>query len=121
MTEKSKIKDWGQKRANKAFSFVEEIKKKSPKRQKEYKSWVKKMPAMIKTNGLGQTLAFYETHNEQIYKDLAEWLHTEKFIDSQNLIQELLKKESPEYRQITNEVMAILLWLRRFVDTIKEE
>ena len=47
-------------RAAYAYDLVANfVQQSSPDSQKEYRAYVKKLPAMIKTNGLGQTLAFY--------------------------------------------------------------
>jgi len=103
------------------------------KTQKEYKSYVKKIPMIIKTNGLGATFAFmlskggtYEAIGEQVL----EWLkNDEKCIlpDAKgiNLFKDLNIKiiylNSPEYRALTVEVLAFFNWLRRFVDGLIEE
>jgi len=61
MSIQSEIKKLEQGRAEFAYKCVKEAVKKfksDTKRQKEYRSYSLKIPIMILTNGLGQTLAF---------------------------------------------------------------
>lgn len=96
----------------------------------DYKSYVKKMPMLIKTNGLGSTLAFIfsKSNSSQAYaalgNDLKNWLHNSmlNIPNIQNcpnlelLVYEITKLNSTEYRLVTAEIMAFLNWLRRFAD-----
>lgn len=104
-------------------------------KHKEYKQYVKKTLPMIKTNGLGATLAFIKSKsdpNEQAkgyaYYKLNEhlkcWLNQGSLI-SVNIDDDLVKaiisiETSAEYRAITIEVLAFLKWLRRFVEGLIE-
>lgn len=94
---------------------------------KEYRSYIKKMPAMVQVNGLGQTLAFYYSKNgayKQIYHDLAVWVSAsmEGLINqyrqegNQEFIEILVNMPSGDYRLVTMEILAILNWMRRFAD-----
>jgi len=126
MADEGKIRGIEQGRANMAYEFVKSVLKNDEKTQKQYKSGVKKLPVYIKNNGLGQSLAFYEKHNDAydlIYSQLAEWLqkHDEKkLVGEGELVQEVIKMSSSEYRHVGNEAMALLLWMRRFVDGLIE-
>jgi len=96
----------------------------------DYKPYVKKLPMLIKTNGLGSTLAFIfsKSNSSDAYtalgNDLNNWLKNSKLNISsvQNcsnlelLVYEITKLNSSEYRLVTAEIMAFLNWLRRFVD-----
>ncbi len=87
---------------------------------KEYKSFAKKLPMLIKNNGLGAALAFAE-HKKLCYKDISDWLKDKECpidFDQHSLSQWLPTIDSQEYRAVTMEVMAYLNWLRRFVDTL---
>lgn len=90
----------------------------------EMRSYIKKMPMLIKTNGLGQTLAFYfskgkkDQHNK-ILDILADYFSKNKLLtvrDAKSLMGEVVKINANEYRLITNETIAYLNWLRRFAD-----
>ncbi len=130
----SKIKGIEQGRARAAYDFVnevvnadknlEEFKKKydvkgEPREfKKKYESGAKKLPVLIKTNGLGQSLAFIKNRDEGwkiIYQQLTGWLQ------KRDLIQEVIEMESNDYRRITVECISFLNWLRRFVDGLMED
>jgi CRISPR-associated protein Cmr5 len=95
---------------------------------KDYKSHVKKIPMLIKTNGLGATLGFIKSKAKQdynayqlIYLQLTEWLKSDKggtFLsdDENDLIAKVISIRSVEYKQITVETLALFNWLKRFVD-----
>jgi len=130
----SGIKDLAQKRSRFAYQKVEESIKKYPnvidektkklvpsKQQKEYKSYVKKIPMMILTNGLGATFAFIYSKKkkseayELIYKQVGEWFEIEE-----DLVKWIIDQESPQYRATTNELLALFNWLKRFADGMIE-
>ncbi|MCI1882871.1 MAG: type III-B CRISPR module-associated protein Cmr5 [Sporolactobacillus sp.] len=93
-----------------------------------FKSYIKKMPAMIHVNGLGQTLAFYYSKRTTkaygaIYKMIGDYLKT-KFDSATKyteLIDWVVNLQSPEYRLATNETMALLDWMRKFVSGLVTE
>jgi len=135
----SDVKDLAQKRSQFAYKKVEEAIKKYPnvkdektqksvpsKQQKEYKAYVKKIPMMILSNGLGATFAFVYSKKDKdayglIYKQVDEWLkqcHIQK--SDGELIKWIISQESPEYRAVTNEVLALFNWLKRFADGMIE-
>ena len=101
--------------------------------QKEYAPAVKKLPMMIKTNGLGATVAFMFSKGKTlgtILKNIEEWVNnTEnlktmlllKNTEGGSLVQKILNLNSSEYRIVTIEVLAYLNWLRRFAEGISKE
>lgn len=96
------------------------------KHGKEYKQYAKKLPMLIKTNGLGPTLAFIKSKGgtyETLYNHIAEWLKKDiKFgifndqNKSKDLLEAIISLNSPEYRAVTNETIAFLTWLKRLAD-----
>lgn len=106
----------------------------------KYKTYAKKVPVWIKTNGLGSTFAFIGSKRQKtkdgkmpgekgnpknaydlIYKQTAQWLEKDgkKILDiseGDDLVEKIISLESPEYRAVTNEVLAFFNWLRRFAD-----
>lgn len=95
----------------------------------EYKSYLKKLPMYIKTNGLGATFAFIfnKKGNEgkkrayqRIYEDCTEWLKADPKeifnIGNKELMLYILELKSPEYRALTNEIIALAKWMGRFAD-----
>ena len=113
-------------------SFQKKIYNYYTKQMKEYKSYAKKIPMLIKTNGLGTTFAFmmskggtYEIIGEQVLA----WLKfdNKKLLPDANgienfseLTQKVVELNSLEYRALTLEVLSFLNWLRRFADGLIE-
>jgi len=97
----------------------------------EYKSYAKSLPMLIKSGGLGATLAFIRskarkktgenTAYGQIYDDISAYFklqHKSYLIDlsSQELVEAVIKLDSAEYRSVTVETLAFIQWLRRFAE-----
>ncbi|MDI3535032.1 MAG: CRISPR-associated protein Cmr5 [Thermosediminibacterales bacterium] len=135
MTEKTVIKGLEQGRASFAYQCAREGSKID--RSKEYKQYVKKMPMLIKTNGLGAALAFVKSKSEEdktkksgyayklIYDQIAGWLKQDdkKLIDlsgDTDLVAAVISLDSSQYRAVTMEVLAFLNWLRRFAEGLIE-
>jgi CRISPR-associated protein Cmr5 len=131
--EEKLLKTLEQKRAAKAWAQVNKV---DEKLGENYRSTVRKAPAMIKTNGLGQTLAFLLAKEEKsaqnlapkkaegfLYKHLEEWLLSEEASiawtsknQNQTLIERVIQEDSMVYRQATQEALAYLGWLKRFAE-----
>jgi len=106
-------------------------------KKKEYKSYVRKVPMLIKTNGLGSTFAFIKSKssNDQsktgyayhlIYEQTKQWLKKDEksllsINENDDLVEKIISLDSPEYRAITNEVLAFFNWLTRFAEGLIEE
>lgn len=117
------LKGIEQGRAKYAFEAVNGISRNgSEDLKKKYKSAAKKLPVLIKTNGLGQTLAFIKERNQgydKLYDQIGNWLQTEdakKLVPQGELVERVIRLQSPVYRQVTVETLALLNWIRRFVD-----
>ncbi len=95
--------------------------------KKKYKSGAKKLPVLIKTNGLGQTLAFINRRDEgniKLYDMISDWLNRKQLIElgeNGDLVDAVIDKPSNEYRRITTETLALLNWVRRFVDGLMKD
>ena len=97
----------------------------------DYKSYAKKVPMLIKTNGVGATMAFVFSKSKGkendawglIYKQTKKWLEDRKLIETntKDLSKLLCGIPSPQYRAITNEVLALFTWLRRFAEGLIEK
>lgn len=101
------------------------------RKRREYASYVKKMPAMIQVNGLGQALAFYKSKggvHTDIYTQLGNWVqqayspifHRQQSQGRNDLVEAVINMEISEYRLVTREIMAYLNWLKRFADGLRE-
>jgi len=116
-------------RAEFAFKCAEEGANLSKK--KEYKSYVKKIPMLIKTNGFGATIAFIfskmknnkdDTYN-LIYKQITDWFKDERNpfkFEINELAKDICIINSQEYRAITTETLALFTWIRRFAEGLIE-
>ncbi len=118
------IKELERDRAIFAYDRVEEVSENVSIKHSEYKSYCKKIPTMIQTNGLSATFAFMYSKGKTyrtIYDQVDIWLKKRYKGDSdiennQELMKKLLKLESAKYRKVTIEILALFNWLRRFAD-----
>lgn len=127
MSENS-IRGIEQGRAAFAYDCVREIAQSTDEDlKKKYKSSAKKLPVLIKTNGLGQALAFInkrDNGNIKLYDMIGEWLACKQLIElgeNGELVDVIISKPSNEYRRITTETLALLNWVRRFVDGLMKD
>ncbi len=114
-------------RADYAYRCVQDVKGRSY--ASEYKSYAKKIPSLIKTNGLGATLAFIkgkggEAYNK-LYKHISNWLKKDpkriaNIEDNDDLVKYIVGIDSYEYRVITTEVLVLMKWISRFCDGLIE-
>lgn len=117
-------------RAEFAYKCVEEVLNKDKKTKKEYRSYIRKIPHMILSNGLGQTLAFVYAKKEDaynlIYTQLTQYLKSDiparikMAHDNKDLLEWVISCNSEAYRYITQEVLAFLSWLKRFAEGMIE-
>lgn len=135
MQNQTEIKKLEQGRAEFAYKCVKEGVEKfksDTNRQKEYRSYSSRIPTMILTNGLGQTLAFVNAKAESgnayelLYKQITDYFKSEHIArikmpsDKNELIEWVVSCNSKEYRFITQELLAFLNWLKRFAEGIIE-
>lgn len=141
MPNETTIKKLENGRAEFAYKCVEEARKPVPSYKSDlagdYKSYAKKIPVLIQTNGLGNTLAFIKSkgkaHDKKnknnaydlIYDQLTKWLKTGNggcavILPENDLLQFVISQPSTVYRQITSETLAFLNWLRRLAEGILE-
>ena len=124
-------------RAHQAYRFVEEAQEQGV--GTEYKRYVKNIPMLVKTNGLGATLAFVQGKATKsgdeakayglIYDHIGQWLRSDQkayllaasAADSDELVEQVVAMDSSAYRAVTTEVLALFNWLRRFVDGLIED
>lgn len=110
------------------FSF-EKVSKITDANKKNYKSYVKSLPMMIKKSGLGSTIAFIFAKKKSgdayssIYTELNEWLVKQKIVerDSNELTKKIVNLSSEKYMFATIEVLEYLKWSRRFAEGLFSE
>jgi CRISPR-associated protein Cmr5 len=112
-------RDLDRERASIAWSNVQEVKPKAY--QAKYGSLARKIPTLIQTNGLGQTLAFLKAkrkdHHNEMFKHLSEWLSSRISVaGTENFLSKIFVMESSTYRLATAEALAFLQWLKRFAE-----
>ncbi len=115
------IRDIEKERAIFAYEKVDEAVKNQGIKQSEYKSYCKKIPSLIQTNGLSATFAFIFSKNNTsytlIYDQVDEWLKKRYNLErNEELIERLIKLDSTKYKKETIEVLALFSWLRRFAE-----
>jgi CRISPR-associated protein Cmr5 len=93
-----------------------------------YCNLAKAAPALIMTNGLMQTLAYYQekgkSHHVALSKHLREWLKCRFSVQISNsdftaIMQALFNTiDAQFYRQATEEILALLRWIRQFAAAV---
>jgi CRISPR-associated protein Cmr5 len=111
-----------QKRAKAAWDDVLAVKKEDSFKR-EYLALVRSAPADVLTNGLGQTLAFLKAKGKGEHKalsdHLSQWVCPQMgWAQNDDLLRKLTEPDagSDVYRQATAEVLAYLVWLKRFAE-----
>jgi len=115
-----------QKRARQAWEDVQKINALPDDLKKGYGSLARRVPMLILTNGLGQTLAYLRSKGKNdpqkehnvLFDQLSCWTMSQVAPDSknQNLLDWVLQADSTAYRRATIEALAYLGWLKRFAE-----
>jgi CRISPR-associated protein Cmr5 len=139
MSEEKSVKTTVNKRAKFAYDRAKEVLEElANDDRKKYKSYSKKLLAMVKINGLAATLVFMlsksnkEEAYKKLYKHIKQWLenqdcpvntlYSNASSKNNDLIEKVLSFDSNSYRAVTKEVMEFSNWLRRFTEgMIKDE
>jgi CRISPR-associated protein Cmr5 len=109
-------------------------KAKAHSQDKEYANLAKSAPALIMSNGLMQTLAFFEAkakskpHHKALSEHICAWLAEQGFSkdkkdDFRNVMEGLHGRESSsvKYRRATEEALALLRWIRQFASALVKD
>ncbi|MEM8527888.1 MAG: type III-B CRISPR module-associated protein Cmr5 [Bacteroidota bacterium] len=130
------IKSVEQKRASQAYEYAKQGQKLGASQKdgedsneaKEYKSYTKKLAMMIKTNGLGATIAFVKAKSSKaayrkLYEQLSGWLIEECPVThflfenkDKELVEAVIHLPFHEYRTVTVETLALMAWVSRFAE-----
>ncbi|MDQ6951765.1 MAG: type III-B CRISPR module-associated protein Cmr5 [Mariprofundales bacterium] len=117
------MRDKDQIRAAFAWQQVEQAKAALGDGYKEYKNLAKGAPAMMMSNGLMATLAFFNAkgkeHHQLLCNDILQWLAKELSISEEYgaVMEKMFHSDSATYRCATDETMQLLRWLRQFADS----
>ena len=122
-----------QERAKYALNALNKLlEDKNKKNNDKYATYIRRLPSMILTNGLGQALAFLladnakDTHSPaiKIYHQIQHWLLSErKIYDSSDsdLMATLVKQKSSGYMHAQHETLKLLVWMKKFADAYLPE
>lgn len=122
------LRKFEQDRAQRAWGCIDEINRwpDDKRRDKEeYRSWAQKVPALILTNGLGNTLAYLQAKGEKkpdkpqqkLYEHISKGVRKEmKWSSSTDLLQEIIGGTSVSYRIATIVALEFCTWLKRFAE-----
>ena len=119
-------------RAEFAYNCALEACEKSNKLKKDYRSYARKIPQMIFTNGLGQAMAFVCSKKKTgdaydlIYKQISSYMESPyvsgiRKPSNEDLTRWVVSLDSYQYRYVEEEILAFLNWLRRFAEGLIEE
>ncbi len=125
--ERSLQKTLEQRRAEQAWKDIQSVLEKDESFKKKYGSLARKVPMLVLTNGLGQTLAFLRAKGEKgaqnneyeiLFQHLSAWTMSQVAPEAANkdLLNWILKNDSVSYRWATAEALAYLVWLKRFAE-----
>jgi CRISPR-associated protein Cmr5 len=136
---KNKIRNQDKLRAVFSYQCVQcFVNENSDENQKKYRAYIRNIPSMILNNGLGSTITFiFSKNKEDVYNrlgaDIYNWLNKEQNsylinLDKKEKLEEKLQElttkiiclNSSEYRAVTNELLSLFSWLKRFADGMIE-
>ncbi|WP_290901640.1 type III-B CRISPR module-associated protein Cmr5 [Ferroglobus sp.] len=111
------MKTLEQERAKFAYEKVKSVKGRDF--EEDYAKYVKNAPAMILTNGLGNTLAYYRSKKREaytkLYEHFGEWLQERGYCKKdEDVLEWITKTDSLIVFQATQEVLALLNWMTKF-------
>lgn len=124
------IIDINRDRAMQSYLNIESFKKSETKEnQEKMKSYCRKLPSMLKVNGLIETLVYLKSKSKgkegekTIYGVLEEWLEeclkmTFKELESDKLVLKIAAADLKNYRNYTEELMNISIWYKRHAEAL---
>ena len=127
----TKLRTMDQERAEYALNKITEIEQGSDNtRKEEMRRYITGLPALIRTNGLGQALAFYRTkgqgsNHEAIYHLVGTWLCSAEskgriFSEHADVLTAITRSDVHPYMAAQNEALALLEWLKKFAVAMLE-
>ena len=124
------LKNIAQARAQFAYNKVADLDNNTEMR-KEFKSYVKDIPMMIRHNGLAAAFAFAFSKKDKgqgtyatITRITQDWLQSQAMVlevDAEEFYGHLTTLDHQSYRRVTREVLALFTWLKRYADGMIQE
>lgn len=112
-------------RAQFAYDAVHAIiERKNTVLSKKYRSLVRSLPAMIQMQGLGVAIAFLyskkkEAAFKELYTSIGKWCNQQQLTNG-DLVKQIVKLDMQSYRIVSEEVIQIVLWKKRFSEGMIE-
>ena len=119
----AKIESLEQVRVKHAWDFIKGIDKNFDK----IASLIRRLPAMLLTSGLGQTVAFCLSKDEgktvidNIAKHLSEVTEIENITCGNDLLEKIKGSNYEAYIILSRETLKYVTWLKRFIEAQMEE
>ena len=112
-----------QKMAGAIYQRVREIQEGANKELKrQYRTMALKLPALVRCAGLVQALTFVDTRGDEGSRRLLDHLAGVLEMDNRDaLLQQCRESPLPGYMYLTQQVLAALLWHRRFAQSLLKE
>jgi len=116
-------KSLDQERAKFCLERVREIKEKKEEVKSKYKTYARRLPALIINNGLIPTIAFYKSkeYAKTVYEHLNDWFRLKVKFVKEDIFEEILEKDTKEIMLITAEALEFAKWLKRIVEIELED
>ncbi len=118
------LKTLAQQRAQHAWDVVQQALER-PDFEKRFANPAKKMPARVRSSGLGQTVAFMRAkEGGDVLKAVAGWCHQYGLIkecSEEGLLIQFKDGTAADLRYLTGEALAYLEWLVRFADAERKD
>jgi CRISPR-associated protein Cmr5 len=106
-----------------ALKSIQSLQDGSREIQRDYLTQVKRLPAMVLSNGLGHSLAFLLAKDKEsessvyysLFKHIADWLTEQKVYPAEgDIMKHMMEGTMTQYIEAQSYVMRILTWLVRF-------
>ncbi len=111
--QRSKRQTTEQKRAAAAWRDISKVKEEE---QSKYSTWVRKLPALIQSNGLGSAMAFLCVKCPQLYEHVSRWVTAHLKYTKGDLLDLIRNSSAEQYRRATAEAIAYTIWLKRYAE-----
>jgi CRISPR-associated protein Cmr5 len=99
---------------------------KGSKKRSQYGALAHKLPVLVRTAGLVQALAFVDARGEEAHHQLLAHLAATISegratpLTAKDLVARSREAPLPEYMRLSQQVMAALLWYKRFAQSVLE-
>lgn len=95
---------------------------------KDFRNLAKGAPAIVMSNGLMPSLAFWQSkgknHHKKLLNAILDWLHERKLVAAKDFVSamnSLQDASSVQFMQATSETLEYLKWLRNFASAVNPE